>query len=615
MGLFSNEEDYMRKRLKIFKDAPPKRRSCKAVSVSLLLTLILIVPGSAYAFEIPTGNDNVALRWDNQIRYTLMYRVASQNDSLLGIPPGNAGIPVIVNNNSDDGNRNFDKGIVSNRIDFLTEADLVYRRNYGARVSAAFWYDQAYHDSFDNDSVATSNYTRSYGRQEVNRLTSYGEKYFAGPDGELLDAFLFAKIDFGNIPVYLKLGRHVYYWGQAMMDPYNAISYAQMPLDLAKMAGNPGAEIKELFRPTAMASAVAQVTPSIQLAGQFMLENEANKFPASGTYFAVADVSIDGGGNMLFDLPASYAPILGRDRIFITHGRDIEPERHRDFGLALQWKPSFFVDTTFGFYYRQFSDRLPQLILCLDDLSYHAAYKSGIQMEGISVATQQFGISWGAELSFRQNMPLASTPLMGYVFSWQLPDRGDILSATGDTMHGVLNMMGLLKKTSLWDAGVWLVEFDYCRWLKVTNDPYHTFKGRGDYNAYALGALDFLREAGLYGIPGINQYDQVTRDSGQIFAQFAPQWLQILPGLDVSVPITVVCGLWGVAPVQGENGAGNGNASIAFNFTYLNTYKLGISYANYFGKLEDGSLGAFGKGNYAVMRDRDFVSMNFKFSF
>jgi hypothetical protein len=70
-----------------------------------------------------------------------------------------------------------------------------------------------------------------------------------------------------------------------------------------------------------------------------------------------------------------------------------------------------------------------------------------------------------------------------------------------------------------------------------------------------------------------------------------------------------------VAPVQGENGAGNGNASIAFNFTYLNTYKLGISYANYFGKLEDGSLGAFGKGNYAVMRDRDFVSMNFKFSF
>ena len=35
---------------------------------------------------------------------------------------------------------NFDKGLISNRVDILSAFDLSYKRKYGFRVSGAAWY-------------------------------------------------------------------------------------------------------------------------------------------------------------------------------------------------------------------------------------------------------------------------------------------------------------------------------------------------------------------------------------------------------------------------------------------------------------------------------------------
>ena len=428
---------------RINKNVAPQRRFCRAVLLFLLLVLMLLGSASAFAIEIPTGNEDVVLRWDNTLRYTLMYRLKSADDALLKSP------------NYDDGNRNFDKGIVSNRLDILSEADLTFKKNYGVRVSGAFWYDQQYKNSFDNDSVATSNYFKD-GVQQVNGLYKNAERYYAGPYGELLDAFAFAKVDAGNVPLFFKLGRHVYSWGQSLLNPINGISYAQMPLDMGKATANPGIEVKELFRPTNMASVVAQVTPQFQLAGQYYLQRERNRLPLEGTYFGTSDVSLDGDGYMLlYGFP-------------VRHGRDIEAERNKDFGLAAQWSPAALNDTTFGFYYRKFSDRMPTLILNANgsmlpsNFTYHVAYKSEIDLYGVSYAGTIFGQSVGAEVSYRQHMPLISNPAV-VPLDMFLPSEGNILGATGDTLHALVNVMGLLKKTPLWDAGNWVVEFDYNR--------------------------------------------------------------------------------------------------------------------------------------------------------
>ena len=85
----------------------------------------------APAFEIDTGNPDLVMRWDNTFRYNLGMRAQEQDPR----DPGHA--------NADDGDRNFSNGsIVTNRLDVLSEFDVVWQRNYGVRVSAAGWYDR-----------------------------------------------------------------------------------------------------------------------------------------------------------------------------------------------------------------------------------------------------------------------------------------------------------------------------------------------------------------------------------------------------------------------------------------------------------------------------------------
>ena len=170
----------------------------------------------------------------------------------------------------------------------------------------------------------------------------------------------------------------------------------------------------------------------------------------------------------------------------------------------------------------------------------------------------------------------------------------------GDVMFGLINALGLLKKTPLWDAGSWMVEFDYSRWMSLDSDPKNPLTGASLFK----GADDY------------SGFDRVTRDSGEILFVFSPQYLQILPGLDLTVPISLTYGLFGVAPVSIGNGEGDGNFGIGLNFDYLTKYKLNFTYSNYFGKLETDATGsAVARGNYALYRDRDFVSVTFKVSF
>src|SRR4029077_9296430 len=105
----------------------------------------LAAAGSAHAFEIDTGNPDVAMRWDNTIRYNVGVRAQSQDSAILGNP------------NFDDGDRNFSNGsIVTNRLDLLSEFDFVYQRKYGFRTSFAGWADGAY-SHLDNANTVTAN--------------------------------------------------------------------------------------------------------------------------------------------------------------------------------------------------------------------------------------------------------------------------------------------------------------------------------------------------------------------------------------------------------------------------------------------------------------------------
>ena len=60
----------------------PFRRAALGVAVAAACA----VSGAAVAFEIDTGNPDLALRWDNTIRYNIGMRAQGQNDAILRTP-------------------------------------------------------------------------------------------------------------------------------------------------------------------------------------------------------------------------------------------------------------------------------------------------------------------------------------------------------------------------------------------------------------------------------------------------------------------------------------------------------------------------------------------------
>src|ERR1700704_5234708 len=125
---------------------------CRTIPGPSLICIIFgmssVLVQSAFAFEFETGNPDLKLRWDNTVRYTLADRVHGQSSNLINGP---------ITTNQDDGDRSFNKGVISNRLDLFSEFEVTYKNNFGARVSAAAWYDTIYNRSNDNNSPSTFN--------------------------------------------------------------------------------------------------------------------------------------------------------------------------------------------------------------------------------------------------------------------------------------------------------------------------------------------------------------------------------------------------------------------------------------------------------------------------
>jgi hypothetical protein len=573
---------------------------------------------SAAAFDV--GIDDLNVRWDNTLRYNYAQRIDSQDSALLGNP------------NIDDGDRNFDKGNVSNRLDLLSELDLVWHRNYGLHLSGAAWYDYAYQRPLDNTSVATSNHLEN-GRPAIG-LSGVTKRYFRGPSGELLDAFAFAHFDIDGVPLNLKAGQHTVFWGESLLlgGAVNSVSYAQSPLDLAKGLAVPGAGAQELFRPLPSISAQIQATSHLSVSAQYFLDWQAFRLPEAGSYLGFNDALLEGGES-----------IIAANGARLVHGADIEPGHHNEWALSARWSPEF-LDGTLGFYVRNFSDKLPQVLLqpavaayggalttnscqalgftalptaCYIDPAaaspqdlqqgrigqYHLAYADNIHLYGLSLSKQIGNLSLGAEVSYRQNMPLISDPVNilpaplaasspGAVSA--LPGRGETGGARGDTWHGLINLTGVATARPVFDTATWIAELTWNRWDKVTQNE-AVFKGRSGYTAI----------------------DAVDKDAVSLAINFTPTWFQVLPTVNLLFPISYSRGLYGNSAVTLGGSKNGGTYSFGPALDINERYRVDLKYTDFFGDYTRAANGAANvvNGATAALKDRGFISLTFKTTF
>jgi hypothetical protein len=597
----------------------------------LTAALLLALPGASNAMDIDTGNDAIKLRWDNTIRYNLGFRMRDVN-------PGIYNDPI-----ADEGDALFSKhDVVTNRIDLLSEMDLVYQDRWGGRLSAAGWYDNAYNGKrpTGNPALLVPNLPAagpfpplrqalpnggqllSYDNAEYS---PYTKRYYEGPSGELLDAFLFGKFDAADVPVTIKAGRHTVYWGESLLlgGVIHGIAYSQMPIDLQKGFATPGAEGKELFRPLGHVSAQAQITPELSLAAQVFFQWESFRYPEGGTYLGPVDFAFNGPDRQIATaaLSPTTTAIINASRVGPS-----EPSNTGEGGLAARWSPAW-LDGTLGFYYRRYADKLPQVFLTSLDTAhpfyankignttfvgvngtYRAIYADDIDLFGVSLAKNIAGVSIGAELSYRHNTPLISQTL-GNVVGVQF-NEGDTPGPRGDTMHGLINAFGVVPKTALFDSATYQAEMTWNTYTKVQDKGSALFQAEGHPLCNPGGPLvQFAspRDSGC-----------ASRNFVGLAANFTPTWFSVIPSGDFSMPITWSQGIYGNSSVSFGGNQGTGNYSIGGALDYLQKYRFDLKYIGFYGKLnQNPATGAVASQNgfFTLIDDRGFINFTFKTTF
>jgi hypothetical protein len=521
------------------------------------------------AFDFDTGNPDIRTRWDNTLKYSSAWRTKSASSQLT-----NSSTSV----NGDDGDRNFGKGLISSRLDLLSEFDISYQ-NFGARLSGAAWYDDVYNKQNDNNSPGTVNSVSVNYDHFTDRTRN-----LHGRQAELLDAFIYGKGDLGEMPVSGRIGQYAMQWGESLFYGMNGIAGGMAPIDVVKGVSVPNTQFKELIRPVNQMSGQLQITPDVSIGAYYQFEWEANRLPGSGSYFSSFD-AIGQGNERLF----AGAPLFpGAQPLAFYHGSDKQAKDSGQGGVQVKWRTENY---DFGVYAIRFHDKNPQLLvrpdfanlnpLTGDAGEYSWVYGEGIKALGASFSTTVDAFNIAGEMSTRWDQPLASTNQRTL-----LPGEGisneadDALYATGRTLHANLSWLATLSPNFLAQETSFLGEFAWNRTLSVTRNP-----DAVDHNA--------------------------DRDAWSFRTVYEPMYRQAFSGMDISVP-------FGVSFTHGASESlgtafgtdRGGDINIGVKGNYLNTWNLGLTYTHYYGPANT-FLDA--SNNYTFeqsLKDRDFVAFS-----
>jgi hypothetical protein len=534
---------------------------------ALAIAAALALPAAVHAFDIALPADSdLKLRLDLTPKYSAGYRVNDPSAALtrfdVAVDPGTV--------NEDDGDHNFRKGLISSRFDLLGEIDLT-GPSFGARVSGSAWRDSVYlrRSSYQGTPIyaggtpigVTTSTSNNFSDQEANEFLPDTERQH-GRGGELLDAFVYAKGDIAGMKGTVRIGRHTLQWGESLFFGQNGIANAQGPVDVAKIVSVPGWQFKEVLLPVEQVSGSLQVAEGVSLGAYYQFKWRPSKIPGVGSYFSNQDYV--GTGTVNFGLDPTGNPIL------LTYDKsiDLEPKDSGQGGLQVRWSPTG-SDYEFGFYAAQYHDKTPAApVFDFVNGNVHLAYAADIRTVGASVTSSIGQLNWAVEGSLRWNAPLTSDPAvlgLGPVLTCGA-SSADPCYAVGRTAHLQASGIYVLQPGDLWGGGAVVGELAYNRTLEVTKDIF----AAADGSSLGLGGLD----------------PNTTKGAWAFRAIFEPQYFQVLPGLDLSIPVGVGYNFGGRSSAIANFAGGASSAgdySIGVKGTYQNDWKLALTYTDYFG--------------------------------
>jgi len=518
---------------------------------SLRLTLLRLgALGLLLASRAPAGAapvytaDGLEIRWDNTLRYSTAFRLASPSAELLSYV------------NGDDGDRNFARGLVSNRLDLLSELDIAMGE-FGVHASAAAWYNTVYQSHTDNTSPATYNAATPAGQFASAVRTLEGQHV------ELQDAFAYGNFTLAQMPVSVRAGRQTLLGGESRFFDPNSIAAAMAPTDYLKTMSDQDSYSQNMFLPVTQLSVTLQPASwlSVSLYDQF--EWRASRQLGDGSFLSYLDY-VGTGAARLF---------LGPDQ-YLARTPDRGPASGQ-YGITLH---ASLADMDLGLYALRFRAKDPIAALAPDPALtgqtgavgyYRLVYPPGIDLYGASFSTELGGNVLAGELSARQNMPLISydprTPQIA-------APTGMPYYTRGDTLHGQLSVVTALAETSVWDRADIAAELATDNILSLSNP--------------------------IASAPPFPQFGLKAR------VRVEPHYFQPLPNLDITGLAELGYNLAGHSFTYYAQNSGTGDFRIGVSGTYRSAWKAGLTY-----------VGFVGTSTRQPLADRDFMMLSLERTF
>lgn len=542
---------------------------------------IMLQAGYAQAATIESGQPDLKIRWDNTFKYSAGLRLKDASQDVAAS---------LANPNVDAGDLSLDKGLINNRLDWLTELDVSYK-GLGARVSGAAWYDTVYNRS-NSDFPSSVPYPNTIGALTggPNNVFTPAAKKLMGRKAELADAFIYGNTDIGDgMGLSGRIGRHTQLYGETLFLGANGIAYAQGPVDLIKLFSLPGVQFKEIALPVGQVSGNLQINSSVSVGAYYQYQWRALRLPAAGSYFSPADFVGDGGDLLL-------TPVGGA----ANRVADLEGRNSGQFGARVKFKvPGSEVE--YGVYAAKYHDKSPIPVLnatepgAFNGGTYRLMYAQDVKVVGASFSTLIGETNVGGELSTRRDTPLAPLGDLVVNFDAAADNKKNSPYAVGNSLHANLSAITIFSASPMWDAASLVGEIAFNRLLSVTRNPTNPLFPNGVLNSTH------------------------TRDAWATRMVFQPEYFQVMPGVDLQVPIGFGYGIAGrsaVFQVAPEHG---GDVSVGVNLDYKKTWRAGLQYIHFVG-----AAGPAPSLNPATntqasykqyYKDRDFVTLSIQRTF
>ncbi|KAF1052019.1 MAG: hypothetical protein GAK43_02131 [Stenotrophomonas maltophilia] len=441
-----------------------------------LLPLLFAWPTQAVEFSF--ADNQVSGSLDSTLSYGAMWRVQGRgSDNISDI-------------NADDGNRNFDKGLVSQVFKITSDLSAKYQ-NYGLFMRGTAYYDTQIMDH-RNDYLSTTDGVErpSQSYPEDDHFTR-DTRHIAGRKAEVLDAYLSGNWDVAEHSVSGRVGRQVLNWGESTF--YRGGINTINPVDASRFH-LPGSELKEVLVPVEALSFNLGLTDNLSMETFYQWKWKETRLDPVGTYFADTDLFADGGqvayttetDPLIKQLLAGYPTVASLGLLgngpygansylnastgtfkVANIGKDLDARDSGQFGVAFRYVAEQLNSTEFGFYFVNYHAKEPQVAVDMRgyqgvdvdalnsllgplglgdavpglstlDMAGNAQarrdYVEDIRMYGVSFNTTLGDASVSGEIAYRPNMPIS-------------------IAATDDILGDLLTQ-GVLGLTNLYDASV-----------------------------------------------------------------------------------------------------------------------------------------------------------------